>query len=86
MSDLHRAAADELGIFINGEGEFRIMVPDVWSQGTGECPELAFLVVAALIRLARGSLEPKFCKELNTWAEKHLNNFRQLKNESPKPN
>jgi hypothetical protein len=60
---------DELGIFIDSEGSYRVLIPESWS-GT-KMPEFAYLVVAAVLRLARRD-EIEFAKSLARWAKETL--------------
>lgn len=57
---------DELGIFISGSGEYRVIVPQSW-RGRG-LPTLAYLVVAALLRTARPN-EVEFIHGMLRWAQ-----------------
>lgn len=61
--------ADELAIFIDSSGSYRVMIPDAWSGK--KMPEFAYLVVAALLRLARRD-EVEFARSLARWAKETL--------------
>lgn len=70
------AGSDEVGIFINAEGDYRVLLPHEWSV-TGRVPEFAYLVVAALVRLARRD-EVEFRSMLSTWAREDLTKSDEL--------
>lgn len=66
------ATEDELGIFINSEGQYRILIPKAWEvNDNGMMPGLAYLTVAALLRLAMAD-ETEFARALSAWAERQL--------------
>lgn len=60
---------DELAVFIDSEGSYRILIPNKW-QGE-KMPEFAFLAVAAILRLARRQ-EVEFAQGIALWAKKSL--------------
>lgn len=66
-SSSNTAGPDELGIFIDAEGNYRILLPDSWAATNEPIPDFAFLVVAALLRIARRD-EVEFSKSLGQWA------------------
>lgn len=84
--DSSTASSDELGIFIDGDGAFRIIVPKDWDPetGSGMCPEIAYLAVAALIRL--GGRDPAFYAELLRWADTNIKNLDLTAKSTPKFN
>lgn len=63
-----RAADDELGIFIDAEGNFRILVPNGW---TDAIPEFAYLSVGAVLRLSHPA-EKEFARSIASWADANL--------------
>lgn len=64
------AKANELGIFISEDNDFRIVVPKEWNAKK-EMPKFAYLAVAAILRLSTAKQEA-FAQELYAWAEKHV--------------
>jgi hypothetical protein len=78
-TDSTEAGNDELAIFIDSEGNYRILIPDAW--GAKQMPEFAALAVAAVLRLARKD-EIEFSKGLAFWAKKALDATTARK---PKP-
>lgn len=63
------ASEDELAIFIDSEGTYRVLIPNSWSGS--KMPEFAYLAVAAILRLARKD-EIEFSKSLARWAKTAL--------------
>lgn len=71
------ATLDEVGIFINSEGDYRVLLPQEWSNAN-HVPEFAYLVIAALVRLARRD-EVEFRNMLSAWARQDLTQSDDLK-------
>lgn len=71
------ATADEVGIFISSEGDYRVLLPQEWSN-SNHVPEFAYLVIAALVRLARRD-EVEFRSALSAWARQDLTQSDELK-------
>lgn len=69
MADKDRAGPDELAIFIDGDDNYRILVPKDWADDR-ILPQLAYLSVAAVLRLATEDVE--FARSLASWADEHL--------------
>lgn len=68
---------DELGIFIDSDNRYRILLPKSWVESDQDVPEFAYLVVAALLRLTRKS-EIEFHRELQKWAQDDLKKTGEL--------
>ena len=80
MSDNETASAtpDELGVFIDSDGSYRILIPNKWNEtGQEQITEFAYLVIAAVLRLARKS-EREFARELSRWALEDLRKTGEL--------
>lgn len=71
------ATNDEVGIFINSDGDYRILLPHEWSL-TGQVPEFAFLCIAALVRISRRD-EVEFRNMLSSWARQDLQTSEELR-------
>lgn len=79
---LEVAKPNEIGIFINDENEYRIMVPKAW-QASKEMPRFPYLVVAAIMRMSENSEEAQaFARELFVWAEANASKLAKNKDTS----
>lgn len=66
------AKANEVGIFINADNDYRIVIPKGW-QETKEMPRFPYLVVAAVLRMAEDTESSRaFARDLFVWAEEHV--------------
>lgn len=72
MTDEAIARENELGIFIDEVGNYRVLVPDAWTaDGVHSMPEFAYLAAAAIVRLSNRD-EVEFRRAVEAWAKDTL--------------